>query len=84
MGTNNAFVPTRGSRLWIGLVPNYGHWNGAPDNWGGVPGDGKTVSTAAYVSSVRITPFNEPNDIMAPTPVDQPDGCAQPYYSQCE
>jgi hypothetical protein len=59
-------------------------WNGSPDNWqGGHPGDGKVYHKTAYISSVSITPFNEPNDIMAPTPVDQPDGC-DVYYSESE
>ena len=58
-------------------------WNGNPDSWGGgYPGDGKSYSQTAYISSVKITPFNEPNDIMSPTPIDQPDGC-EPYYTQC-
>ena len=57
-------------------------WNGTPDNWnGGHPGDGKVYHKTAYVSDVRVTPFNEPNDIMAPTPIDQPDGC-DVYYTQ--
>lgn len=58
-------------------------WNGYSDNWGGgKPGDGKTYTQTATVDYVSITPFNEPNDIMYPTPLDQPDGCEQVYYTQ--
>ncbi len=40
-------------------------WNGTPDDWnGGVPGDGRVYQKVVYISSVSITPFNEPNDIM--------------------
>jgi hypothetical protein len=57
-------------------------WNGTPDKWdGGSPGDGKTYTKTAYVKSVKVTPFNEPNDIMVPAALDQPDGC-DVYYTQ--
>jgi hypothetical protein len=40
-------------------------WNGTPDDWnGGVPGDGRVYQKVVYISSVSITPFNEPNDVM--------------------
>lgn len=109
MGTNNAFVPSRGSRLSLslwgaGCVYRGGcvcsrssgalvlvgslltapgdtarRWNGWPNNWGGgKPGDGKSYTQTAYVSSVKITPFNEPNDIMYMALDDQPSGCHIP------
>lgn len=40
-------------------------WVGEPNNWGGGhAGDGKSYSEVAYVSSVKIEPYNQPNDIM--------------------
>lgn len=76
LGRNNAFVPTRGSRLWISLWPSSAHWNGNSNSWGGgSPGDGKEYSQTVLLSSVRITPFNDPNDVMVPDPTDLPDGC---------
>jgi hypothetical protein len=43
----------------------FSSWNGTPDDWnGGVPGDGRVYQKSVYISSVSITPFNEPNDIM--------------------
>ena len=57
-------------------------WNGYPDNWGGgTPGDGKVYTQSVYIDSVSITPYNEPNDLMYPASIDQPDGCI-PYYTQ--
>jgi len=75
IGTNNAFVPTRGSRFNIAFWG--ASWNGEPNGWGGgAPGDGKSYAAPpALVSHIRITPFNEPNDIMAMSTLDQPDGC---------
>ena len=35
--------------------------------------------THAYVSEVRVQPYNEPNDIVYPASYDQPDGCS-PFY----
>lgn len=81
MGTNNAFVPTRGSRLSIALWG--AGWNGYPNNWGGGhPGDGKIYSQTALVSEVKITPFNDPNDIMYMSIDDQPTGCEPPVIHQ--
>ena len=68
LGTNNAFAPTRGSRLYIahwGPTSKNPLWNGTPDNWqGGTAGDGKQYNMTSYISEVNIIPFNEPNDIM--------------------
>lgn len=51
-------------------------WNGNSNSWGGgSPGDGKEYSQTVLLSSVRITPFNDPNDVMVPDPTDLPDGC---------
>ena len=67
LGTNNAFVPTRGSRFFIAHWYPSGQknaiWNGRPNDWGGgVPGDGQMYSKTTKISEVRITPFDEPND----------------------
>lgn len=80
MGTNNAMVPTRGSRF---VIAHWGgSWNGLPNDWGGGhAGDGQSYNVSAFVSSVSVTPFNEPNDIMAPAFADQPDGCTKTYRS---
>ena len=57
-------------------------WNGTPDFWdGGRPGDGNIYRKTVYISSVRVTPFNEPNDVMYPDPFDQPDGC-ETYFTE--
>lgn len=86
MGTNNVFAPTRGSRFYIAHWADTSKnrlWNGHPDNWsGGTPGDGQTYNMTAYVSEVRITPFNEVRDIMYPDILDQPDGCIPPYFQR--
>lgn len=59
-------------------------WNGYPNTWGGGhPGDGKVYTQTTYISSVSITPFNEPNDIAYPMTIDQPNGC-QEYVGQSE
>jgi len=80
LGTNNAFVPTRAGRLWIALWE--GAWNGNVNNWGGgVPGDGKVYLQETLVSHVRIKPFNEKNDIIYPSFIDQPDGCTISNYT---
>lgn len=77
MGTNNAFVPTRASRFALALWG--AAWNGDPNDWhGGHPGDGKSYSQTAKVSAVRITPFNEPNDLIYMSVDDQPRGCVVP------
>ena len=86
LGTNNAFVPTRGSRFFIAHWYPSGQknaiWNGRPNDWdGGVPGDGQTYSKTTKISEVRITPFDEPNDIMAVNTADMPTGC-NPSYQQ--
>ena len=58
-------------------------WNGYPNNWGGGhPGDGKIYSQTALVSEVKITPFNDPNDIMYMSIDDQPTGCEPPVIHQ--
>ena len=88
LATNNAMVPTRGSRLVIGAwAPNKAsptgwndefnaEWTNFPDHWGdGEPGDGLSYLSHVYVSEVKITPHNEPNDIMYPATYDRPDGC---------
>ena len=37
-----------------------------PDHWGdGEPGD-ESIPSHVYVSEVKVTPHNEPNDIMYP------------------
>lgn len=85
LGTNNAFVPTRGSRLFLAhwAPHNKNHlWNGIPNNWGGgFAGDNKTHNVTTMISEVKITPFNEPRDIMYPQTNDLPDGCI-PDYTQ--
>eukprot|EP00946_MAST-07B_sp_MAST-7B-sp1_P001516 g1516.t1 len=88
LATNNAMVPTRGSRLVIGAwAPNKAsptgwndefnaEWTNFPDHWGdGEPGDGLSYLSHVYVSEVKITPHNEPNDVMYPATYDRPDGC---------
>jgi hypothetical protein len=88
LATNNVMVPTRGSRFVFGSWgPNKGdatstagkfnnEWTNFPDFWGnGVPGDGKSYLSHVYVSEVKITPHNEPNDIMYPATLDRKDGC---------
>ena len=55
---------------------------GRADDWnGGFAGDNKTANVTTYVSEVRITPFNEPRDLMYPSIQDQPDGCTPNYLS---
>ena len=86
--TNNVMVPTRGSRFVFGSWgPEKGaatsasgkfnnEWTNFPDFWGnGKPGDGKSYLSHVYVSEVKITPHNEPNDIMYPATLDRKDGC---------
>ena len=88
LATNNVMVPTRGSRFVFGSWgPEKGsvtsstdkfnnEWVNFPDFWGnGVPGDGKSYLSHVYVSEVKITPHNEPNDIMYPATLDRKDGC---------
>lgn len=88
LATNNAMVPTRGSRLVIGAwAPNKAsptgwadefnaEWTNFPDHWGdGEPGDKLSYLSHVYVSEVKITPHNEPNDVMYPATYDRPDGC---------
>jgi hypothetical protein len=86
MGTNNAYVPTRGSRLYLAHwypASKNNIWNGDPNDWGGgVAGDGKSYNVSAKVASVRVTPFNEANDVMYPNLFDQPDGCVPNYHSK--
>jgi len=80
LGTNNAFVPTRASRLWIALWE--GSWNGDMNSWGGgSPGDGLSYSQDVLVSHVKVTPFNEANDIAYPSFIDQPEGCTPSKYA---
>lgn len=83
MGSNNVFVPTRASRLTFGMWANSENiaWNNWPDDWSGVPGDGFFYLTHAYVSEVKISPHNEPNDIIVPATYDQPDNCIKYYLS---
>eukprot|EP00949_MAST-11_sp_MAST-11-sp1_P000122 g122.t1 len=87
IGTNNVFVPTRGSRFVIShwapeqtAASDPGDsvnpkWANFPDNWGGEPGDGLFYLSHTYISEIKITPHNEPNDIMYPDTYDRPDGC---------
>ena len=87
IGTNNVFVPTRGSRFVLShWAPEQTaasdptdtvnpKWANFPDDWGGKPGDGLYYLSHTYVSEVRISPHNEPNDIMYPDTFDRPDGC---------
>ena len=86
LGTNNAFAPTRGSRFYIAQWYPGGKnavWNGRPDDWGGgSAGDGQEYNMTTFISSVRITPFDEPNDIMEVSTTDQPDGCEPSYQSK--
>ena len=80
LGTNNVFVPTRASRLWIALWE--GSWNGDMNDWGGgSPGDGKSYSQEVLISHVTVTPFNEANDIVYPSFIDQPEGCTPSKYA---
>lgn len=83
LGTNNAMVPTRGSRFFVSHWG--GSWNGNANNWGGgAAGDGKSYSVTSLVSSVKVTPFNEANDIMYASFGDAPDGCDINYRAnQC-
>merc|ERR1712138_178176 len=83
IGTNNVFVPTRSSRLVIALrpsstqksIPDGYTWNNWPDYWGhqedgvstGAPGDSRMYLQHAFVSEIKITPFNEPNDVTYPS-----------------
>ena len=66
MGTINAFVPSRYSRLTIGFIQtgNY-NWHGDPDDWG-------TPVNCAYISEVHIVPFHNDRDCWWPSPADQP------------
>lgn len=81
LGTNNAFVPSRGSRFVMShWWPGNDNWNGNADNWGGGhAGDGKSYAVTSYISSVSVTPFNEPNDVMYMAFDDQPTGCTPTY-----
>lgn len=63
LGSNNVFVPTRGSRLFIGSWAPAGAQEGAtqdpswanwPDDWGGRPGDGKFYTSHTYISEVKV------------------------------
>ena len=89
MGTNNAYVPTRGGRLYIAHwypASKNNIWNGAANDWGGgTPGDGKVYSMDTFISSVTVTPFNEDNDMMAVNTADKPGekgACNVPYNSK--
>ena len=82
-------MPTRGSRLYIAHwypASKNSIWNGPANNWGGgTPGDGKEYQVKTYISSVKVTPFNEPNDIMYMGTVDKPGNpgnCVKPYNSK--
>ena len=83
LGTNNVFSPTRAGRLFIAHWPsNNKRWNDAPNDWGGGhPGDGLEHSIETRVSLVRITPFNEKNDLVYPATFDQPDGCVPNFMT---
>lgn len=63
IGTVNVFVPTRGSRITIGI------WGGN-SNWVGLP---EWSEAYAYVSSVSFTPFSEKRDANFPQIDDEPD-----------
>lgn len=89
LGTNNANVPTRGSRLYIAHwypASKNSIWNGAANDWGGgTPGDAKVYTMKTHISSVKITPFNEANDIMYMGSKDKPGkpgDCTKPYNSK--
>lgn len=58
-------------------------WNGYPNDWGGgSPGDSKSYNSTTYISSVKVTPFNEPADLMYPQTSDLPDGCTPNYHQK--
>ena len=92
LGSNNVYVPTRASRLLISNWPSQAeddggkqmpNWSNWPDNWGGGrPGDGVFYTSHTYISEIKITPYNEPNDIMYPMTFDMPDGCNEQYISK--
>lgn len=83
LGTNNVFAPTRAGRLFIAHWPtNNREWNGVPNDWGGGrAGDGKERSVETRISLVRITPFNEKNDLVYPATFDQPEGCVPNFMT---
>lgn len=62
IGTVDAFVPSRASRLVFGMWPGGSNWVSIPD-WKEVYG---------YISEVNICPFNEDNDANFPQVFDQP------------
>ena len=37
LGTNNAYVPTRGSRFWLAMVPDYGKYVPLMVVWSSMP-----------------------------------------------
>ena len=93
MGTNNAHVPTRASRLWLAHWYNGGQknptWNGFPNDWvnmSTVPaervqcaaGDGNECTSVTFIKSVTITPHNEANDIAYPAVDENPDANSLP------
>ena len=49
-----------------------------------MPGDGQMYSKTTKISEVRITPFDEPNDIMAVNTADMPSGCIPSYQQKYE
>eukprot|EP00656_Telonema_subtile_P011146 TRINITY_DN15484_c0_g1_i2.p1 TRINITY_DN15484_c0_g1~~TRINITY_DN15484_c0_g1_i2.p1 ORF type:complete len:381 (+),score=65.17 TRINITY_DN15484_c0_g1_i2:492-1634(+) len=64
IGTNDVFVPSRGSRLALGIWPAGANWVGEPD-W---------EETKAYIAEVHICPFNQEYDSNYPQIYDQPSG----------
>ena len=67
MGTVNAFVPTRYSRLTIGfIVTGNNGWHGTTADWG------DSEVACAYVSEVNIVPFHNDRDSWWPMTMDQP------------
>ena len=89
MGTNNAYVPTRGGRLYVAHwypASKNNIWNGPANDWeGGKAGDGKIYTMNTLISSITVTPFNEDNDMMAVNTKDKPGEsgkCTVPYNSK--
>lgn len=55
--------------------PTPPHPHGTAQDWGGLPGDGVFYVSHSYLSEVKVTPHNEPNDVMYPMTWDLPSGC---------
>jgi len=63
IGTVDVFIPSRASRLVLGMWPGGNNWVSTPDFKG---------TKYAYISEVNICPFNEANDAAFPQVYDQP------------